>query len=234
MLDRSMSQRSFCNLKLSYRGAERQPPSALTLAPTFSAIMKAKSDDGSHPANISTEQRLQMIVQEWHNEPGVISKWHLDEGKQRAILNILIGTTSETRSIIQQHLSYFRWKESALSSDLLKSTRWLLGASPKQAKDEMKRILTVNDSVQEAFILNYIAGFCKSTRRVKPSARSKLRATTTEWDRLVDYTCVMLNARNKADAVWADNEEKKRSVGASLARLGQETPLKRSYIKLKR
>lgn len=224
MLDRSVAQRSFCNLKLSYRGAERQPPSALTLALTFSAIMKAKSEDGSHAANLSTDQRLQLIVQEWHNEPGVISKWHLDEGKQRAILNLLVGTTPETRSIIQQHLHYFRWKESALSSDLLKSTRWLLGAAPKQTKDEMKRLLTVTASSQEAFILNYIDGFCRSTRRVKPSARSKLRATPAEWDRLVDYTCIMQNARVQADALWAANEENKKSVGAALEKAFMARP----------
>ena len=216
MINQDLSQRAFCNLKLSYRGSERQAPSSLSLALTFSSIMQAKAAEGSH-AGMSTEERLRQVTNEWHNTPGVINRWHLDEGKQKAILNLLIGTSAETRACIQQHLHYFKWKDSALCSDLLRSSRWLIGAVPKAASGaSTKKILTVTAGAQEAFIQNYIEGFIRATKKVKPTARGKLRASVAEWDRLMDYACVMYHARTEAEDRWSHDQTKCEAVLESI------------------
>ena len=216
MMDTSKSQQSYINLALSYRGAERQAPSILSLALTFSSIMRSKSDEGSHSKSLTTEERLQLIIQEWHAQPGVIAKWHLDESKQKSVLNMLVGTTAETRQAIQRHLNFHRWRESSLSSDLLRSSRWLVSACPKNVKESQRKLLTVTPEVQLRFIENHIQTFCHNTKRVKASVRSRHRPSLQEWDKLVDYSCVMTAVMEAASAQHAENPDTQASVLASL------------------
>ena len=46
------AKRSYRNICLSYRGAERQPPNSLHLAFRFSAIVEIKMKDGTHAFTI--------------------------------------------------------------------------------------------------------------------------------------------------------------------------------------
>ena len=209
MIDTSFVQQSYTNLQLSFRGAERQAPSVLSLALQFSAVMRVKATDGTHSSKMGTEDRLNLIIAEFHSHPGMISKFHLDEQKQKAVLHLLVGTTPETRAAMQMHLNWHKWKECAFSSDLLKSSRWLLSAFPKNVKSNFKKLLTVTPDVQEAFIENHIATFNSKTKRVKASVRSKHRPTLGEWDKMVDYTCVMFHAAEEAAIFWSEHESKK-------------------------
>ena len=89
----------------------------------------------------NTEQRLKSVEAAFHSTDGIIGRWHIDDDKHRAIHNLLIGTSPDSRKIITSHLNFFKWKESAFNADLLKSTRWLINATPKGAEG----------TVQEAF-----------------------------------------------------------------------------------
>ena len=218
-IDQSLAARSYQNICLSYRGSERQPPSTLALALMFSSIMSEKSQTGVHDKSMTTEARLKSVVWEYHDQPGVLSKYRIDQDKEKAILNLLQGTTATTRSLIQTHLHYHRWKESCFTSDLLKSNRCLVSACPRSCKDFMKVILTVTGEIQEAFISNVIGMFVFQTAKVKVSTRAKYRPSQSEWDRVVDYVAVMTRVKLEAQETLGDDPEKCASVIQSIETL---------------
>ena len=212
VFDRDGPSRMFLNLKLSFQGSERQPPSILSLALVFSAVMEEKNKTGTIGEG-TTKQRLRLVIDSFHNQPGMLNRWKLDEERIRACLNILVGTTPESRMLIQGHLNYNKWSQSSFTSDLLRSTRWLIGASPRHTKDSMKSILTVTPEIQSKFLMNHIDTFNQQGKKVRLSARAKLRPSQSDWDKLVDYTCVMQSARDKAEEALKDHPtEKKEDV----------------------
>ena len=98
MIDTSFVQQSYTNLQLSFRGAERQAPSVLSLALQFSAVMRVKATDGTHSSKMGTEDRLNLIIAEFHSHPGMISKFHLDEQKQKGCLTPFGGDDTRNQS----------------------------------------------------------------------------------------------------------------------------------------
>lgn len=225
MVNESGPARSFLNLQLSYRGSERQAPSVLSLALTFSSVMKQKADSGSHDKSMNTEQRLASVVSEFHNMNGMLSRWHIDADKLRAIMNLLMGTSAAARAALAMHLHFHKWAHSGLTAELLRSSRWLLGATPKGKGAYLKRVLTVCEESQVLFVQNYVNGFAIATRRVKPSSRARHRATVAEWDKLVDYVCVMHEVMREASSHFEQDPQKQKQILATLrdccmARLG--------------
>ena len=198
VFNKDSSHRSYLNLQLSYRGSERQPPSCLSLALTFSSVLLEKSQNGEHDASLNTENRLRLATDEFNSQPGMIQRWRVDEDRFKACLNLIVGTTPGARCLIQHHLNFHKWQLSCFTAELLRSTRWLLGASPRYAKEAAKVMLTVDKEVQENFLRNHISWFCVHAKKTKVSARSKLRPSVAEWDKLVDYTCVMQCVRKQA------------------------------------
>ena len=83
---------SFRNLSLSYRGSERQAPNTLQLSLRFSHVMELRSQDGTHGSGLSTEQRLQDVVQSFNETSGLQNKHKIDEEKFKAIYNIIAGS----------------------------------------------------------------------------------------------------------------------------------------------
>eukprot|EP00435_Cladocopium_sp_Y103_P068065 s95_g31.t1 len=203
VFNKDPSTRLFLNLKLSYQGSERQPPSILTLALVFSAVMEEKNKEGSGQG--TTEQRLRLAVEEFHSQPGMVNRWKLDEDRFKACLNLMVGTSSAARFQIQSHLNYHKWAVSAFTSELLKSSRWLIGASPRWAKEAMKPLLTVTPDVQCWFLQNYISWFSTQAKKSKASSRAKNRFTLDQWDRFMDYTCVMAALKKEAVKVLDGN-----------------------------
>ena len=88
--------------------------------------------------------------------------------------------------------------------------------TPKNVKSHFKKLLTVTADVQEAFIENHIATFNLKTKRVKASVRCKHRPTVGEWDRMVDYACVMFHAAEEAAKFWSEDDSKKLEVVQSV------------------
>ena len=210
VLDKDEASKSYLNLQLSFRGSERQAPSVLTLAVTFSHVMESKSKSGAHGPDLNTEARLDLVLAEFNSMPGMVSRWRIDDDKRKACLNLIVGTSARARDQIQSHLHYHKWQNSAFTAELLRSTRWLLGAVPRAAKDKMKAMLTVTQRDQEAFLHNYIASFSVAALKVKVSSRGKLRLSVSDWDKLMDYTCVMRTVMDEVQAVLESDEAKQR------------------------
>ena len=169
--------------------------------------MEEKGKSNQHDKNLNTEARLNLVLEEFHQLPGMLSRWKLDSDKAKACLNLIVGTTAASRALLQSHLNFHKWQQSAFTAELLRSTRWLLGASPRYAKDGLKVILTVNKEIQEKFLANHIMWFQAQAKKCKPSGRSKLRPSQAEWDKAVDYTCIMHAVQLEAASVFADQED---------------------------
>ncbi|CAK9053330.1 Uncharacterized protein SCF082_LOCUS29064 [Durusdinium trenchii] len=76
--------RSFRNLVVSYRSAERQAPNCLQLALRFSRLMELAETEGRHLSSMTTEERLRAIIADFHESPGLSNKNFLDEDKSAA------------------------------------------------------------------------------------------------------------------------------------------------------
>ena len=206
MVDQNAASQSFENLTLSYRGSERQSPSVLSLALQMSHVMTFKSESGLHPKEWNTETRLRSVVDELHSRAGFLSKWQLDQDKFKAVLNLLVGSTPESRAVITCHLNHHKYQFSAFSSDLLRNPRWLTGAYPSKAGQNLKALLTVKPESQVWFLKNHVHTFVNNVRRVKMSSRNRMRATPAEWEKAVDYTCVMYEIYQLAREFHAADE----------------------------
>lgn len=208
-MDATPSMICFKNIQLSFRGTERQPPSALTLALMLSKVMADFAKNGKHDAAMTTEQRLKSVICALHACDGFLSRWQLDDDKQKAVLHLVIGTSAGSRNIIQSHLNFYRWKDSAFTSDLLKSSRWLVNATCKTAKEPFKQLLVVTSEIQEMFLRGHIHQYVEATRRVKASARAKHRPSVQEWDRAVSYTCIMWAVQKEMLTFFGDETDPK-------------------------
>jgi len=85
---------------LSYRGSERQP-NMLQLSLRSSLAMEERANQGLHPKDWPAEVRLRKIMEEFHQTKGMLSKWMVDEDCFQSCLNLICGTTPESRSVIR-------------------------------------------------------------------------------------------------------------------------------------
>lgn len=57
--------------------------------------------------------------------------------------------SEETREVLRAHLDRFKWKEAAVSTEQLRSPRWMIGTGPKAScPAELRRCLTVSEESQ--------------------------------------------------------------------------------------
>ena len=237
----SKDLQSFRNISLSYRGAERQQPNLLQLGLRFSKVMERNAGEASG----NTEVRLRKVIQDFNSSPGLHVKHQIHGEKERAIFNLIagsckagvqkhvhvllnssvfscfilfLGLPEEARHLMSQHLSFFKWKESAFSTEQLKTTRWLLGARPKQCSEGLEQILTVSPMSQTMLMELHIKAFTEATRKLKPSARARGRASTEDFEKLVDFSCVFAALRNAAKSASSDKGVDAKLLEAFLAK----------------
>ena len=116
------------------------------------------------------------------------------------------------------HLAFTKWRDSAFSTEQLRTTRWLLGAKPKQMPDALVEILTVGPVAQAMLMDLHIKSFVEATRRLKVSAGCRKRASAEEFDKLVDFACVFASLRLEAKKVNSDPSVDSKLVEAFLAK----------------
>ena len=116
------------------------------------------------------------------------------------------------------HWAFVTWKDSALSSEQLRTTRWLLGARPKSLPEALVQVLTVTPVAQAMLIELHVKAFQDATRRLKPSAWCRKRASPEEFDKLVDYACVFAALRGEAKKVNSDGTVDSKLMQAFLAK----------------
>ena len=116
------------------------------------------------------------------------------------------------------HLAFVKWKDSAFSSEQLRTTRWLLGAKPKGLPEALVQVLAVTPLAQVMLIELHIKAFQDATRRLKPSAWCRKRASPEEFDKLVDYSCIFAALRTEAKKVNSDAKVDEKLMHAFLAK----------------
>ena len=88
MANLTVSEQSYRNLSLSFRGAERQAPGLLSMALRFSRLMQLRE----HELTGGTDQRLHVLVEEFNSSPSLNTKHALDSMKEKSVLNLICGT----------------------------------------------------------------------------------------------------------------------------------------------
>ncbi|CAJ1409411.1 unnamed protein product [Effrenium voratum] len=184
------AKQSYRNLCLSYRGSERQPPNLLQLALRFSQIIEMRDKQGVHNKLWTPEQRLQEVVDEFNETSGLQQKHRVDAERFRSLLNLISGSSKESRQVLRQHLNHHKWRE-AFSVEQFKGSRWLVGATPKSTcPPDMKQALTVTPESQRMHFELIVHTFVEGGRKLRPSARSRTRAAPEVFDRHADYACI--------------------------------------------
>ena len=116
----------------------------------------------------------------------------------------LISWHEEARDKMMNHLAFTKWKDSAFSSEQLRTTRWLLGAKPRGMPDALSEILTVGPVAQAMLIDLHVKSFQEATRRLKVSAWCRKRASPEEFDKYVDFACVFAFLRAEDRKITSD------------------------------
>ncbi|CAJ1348206.1 unnamed protein product [Effrenium voratum] len=180
---------SFRNMSLSFRGSERQAPSLLQMSLRFSKIMELQALSGTAPSG-NTEARLHQAILEFNCSAGLNHKHALDSEKERSVLNLIVGTSKECRDLMAMHLHWFKWKDSALSADQLRSQRWLIGARPKGVNDGLRGPLTMTAESQVMLMDLHIKSFVAAGKRLKASARARVRLSQEQFDQMADFAAM--------------------------------------------
>ena len=68
---------------------------ALQLALRFSKVLDTRAEQGKHPKQWSTMERLTSVIEEYNSMDGLQMKRAMDEDRTKSIYNIIAGTTSE-------------------------------------------------------------------------------------------------------------------------------------------
>ena len=79
----------FRSMSLSFRGAERQPPTLLQMALRFSRVMELQETTVSG----NTETRLKAAIDSFNACGSLNVRHQLDDDKRKSLLNLLVGTT---------------------------------------------------------------------------------------------------------------------------------------------
>ena len=85
--------------------------------------------------------------------------------------------------------------------------------------EAVKPFLVINPRSQEMLMTLHVRQFEKSGRRLKPTARSKLRLNTSDFERLADYAAMMESIRAAAKLVNSKPEIESAIVSAFYAKL---------------
>lgn len=211
-MNQDEASQNFRNLCLSYRGAERQAPNTLQLALRMSRVMEIRQGEGKHPPHWGMDDRLRDVVQEFHTSSGVTARNQIDEERFKALANIISGTSAGAREVLGQHLNHHKWQHCAFSSEQLKSSRWLLKTSPKMASCPMKTALSVSEEAQIMHLELVVHSFLESGRKLRASARSRMRLSAEQFDRYCDFSCIYAAVLVEARQLTSWTPEKESQV----------------------
>ena len=111
----------------------------------------------------------------------------------------------EARDIMANHLQFTKWRDSAFSTEQLKTTRWLLNSKPKGMPEALSEPLTVTPTAQTMLMELHVRTFQNNTRRMKPQSRAKGRASSEDFEKLVDFACIFARLRQAAKELRSDS-----------------------------
>ncbi|CAE6916132.1 unnamed protein product [Symbiodinium sp. CCMP2456] len=207
-------QQSFRNLGLSFRGSERQAPGLFNMALRFSKVMEREAT-----ASKTMEVRLKEVVAAFNSSGSVAPKHQVNKEAEKVILNIIVGTTEETRKVISDHLAHFKWKDSCFSSSQLQSTRWLLGATAKNMPENYGQALTMTPEAQMMLMQLHVHLYMQAVRKCKgATARAKCRLDKENFEKLCDFATMFASVRAAAKLASSDKTIDQQIMDSFLAK----------------
>ena len=107
------------------------------------------------------------------------------------------------------HLNFHKWKECAFSVEQFRSPRWLLGSRPKGCPEELTKILTVSQISQPMHIKVLIQSFTTAGKKLRASAKAKMRPGVEDFNKLADFACVYAAVLEKGRQLkdWTSEKE---------------------------
>ncbi len=122
--------------------------------------------------------------------------------------------TKEARDVLRCHLDRNKWKEAAINTEQLRSTRWMVGSAPRatQCPTDLRKALTVTPHSQVLHLKLVVHAFTEAGRRVRASARGRLRLATDAFEAYADFACLYSAAILEARQLSTWNQEKEDAV----------------------
>ena len=119
-----------------------------------------------------------------------------------------------SRDVMRNHLDYAKFKESAFSTEQFRLQRWLLGVSPKAntCPPELKRCLTVTEESQKLHLQLVVSSYLEAGRRLRPSARPRMRLSASQFELYCDVACVYATTLQDARLLASWTKEKEAAV----------------------
>ena len=124
---------------------------------------------------------------------------------------------------MSNHLQFTKWRDSAFSTEQLKSTRWLLNSKPKNMPEALQEPLTVTATAQQMLMELHVRSFTNASRRMKATSRSKARLSAEEFEKLVDFSCIFARLRDSAKMLKFDKSVDDKLMEAFLNKCPIET-----------
>lgn len=93
--------------------------------------------------------------------------------------------------MLRSHLDRFKWKEAAFNTEQLRSQRWMIGSQPKASScpAELRKVLCVTNLSQVLHLKLVAYCFAEDSRRLRASARARVRLSSEQFDSFADYSC---------------------------------------------
>lgn len=116
--------------------------------------------------------------------------------------------------MLRSHLDRFKWKEAAFNTEQLRSQRWMIGSQPKASScpAELRKVLCVT-SLSQVLHLKLVAYcFAEDSRRLRASARARVRLSSEQFDTFADYSCFYAAVLTEARLLSTWTPEKEEAI----------------------
>ena len=105
-----------------------------------------------------------------------------------------------------------KWKECALNTEQLRSTRWMVGTAPKNCSADLRKCRTVTELSQVLHLKLVTHAYTVAGKRVRASSRPRLRLSAEQSDAMCDYACMFASVLTEAKSLSTWDDEKEEGV----------------------
>lgn len=127
----------------------------------------------------------------------------------------LFVSFEEAREVLRAHLDHNKWKDAAINTEQLRSVRWMVGSQPKgnTCPAELRRVLCVTPQSQVLHLKLVVHLFGEQSRRLRASARSRVRLSSDQFDDFfADFACMYSMVLTEARQLSTWNAEKEETL----------------------
>lgn len=127
---------------------------------------------------------------------------------------MIVVSIEEAREVLRAHLDHNKWKDAAINTEQLRSVRWMVGSQPKvgNCPAELRRVLCVTPQSQVLHLKLVVHVFGEQSRRLRASAKSRVRLSSENFDAFADFACMYSMVLTEARQLSTWNAEKEETV----------------------